>query len=309
MQIKETLNRQVHLMFDHPQLTALAAILRTGSFEAAADHLAVTQSAISQRIRALEDRVGAPVLKRTSPIEVTPTGKRLAAHANTIARLNGELAGDLGHDHTLGLSLAVNADSIDTWFLPALQGLPYQRFQIRSEDQDHSADLLRSGEVAAAVTTRAEAVHGADVIPLGALRYFATASPVFVERYFKHGLTAETLSAAPALVFNEKDMLQSAWAQRASGKKITLTAHFVPSTRGFVEAATLGIGWGLNPEPLVRDAIKRGDLVTLHPTLVHDTPLFWQTSRIGKGALAPLTANVKCAARRHLHGAPSDSSL
>lgn len=296
-------------MFDHPHLTALATILRTGSFEAAAAHLAVTQSAISQRIRALEDRVGAPVLKRTNPIEATPIGKRLSAHADAIARLNGDLANDLGHTQTLELSLAVNADSIDTWFLPALQGLTNHRFQIRTEDQDHSADLLRSGEVAAAVTTRAEPVQGADAIPLGALRYLATASPAFMETYFSDGLTSASLALAPALVFNEKDTLQSTWAHRVTGKKIALTAHFLPSTRGFVEAATLGIGWGLNPEPLVRDAIKRGDLVTLHPTLFHDTPLYWQTSRIGKGALAPLTANVKRAARRHLHGAPGPSSF
>ncbi|NNL17682.1 MAG: LysR family transcriptional regulator ArgP, partial [Boseongicola sp.] len=261
-------------MFEHPQLAALSAILRTGSFEAAADQLAVTQSAISQRIRALEDRIGAPVLKRTTPVEATHTGKRLAAHADALARLEADLSNDLGHDHTLDLSLAVNADSIDTWFLPALQDLPNLRFQIRIEDQDHSADLMRRGEVAAAVTTRKEPVQGADATPLGALRYLATASPEFVQTHFKGGITANSLARAPALVFNEKDTLQSTWAQRAVGKKIPLTTNFLPSTRGFVEAATLGIGWGLNPDPLVRDAIARGDPVPLHPDLAHDTPLF-----------------------------------
>ncbi|MBT8389111.1 MAG: hypothetical protein KJP13_05630, partial [Altererythrobacter sp.] len=126
---------------------------------------------------------------------------------------------------------------------------------------------------------------------------------------FKGGITANSLARAPALVFNEKDTLQSTWAQRAVGKKIPLTTNFLPSTRGFVEAATLGIGWGLNPEPLVRDAIARGDPVPLHPDLAHDTPLFWQTSRIGRGALAPLTENVKRAAARLLRGAPSASSI
>jgi len=294
-------------MFEHPQLAALTAILRTGSFEAAAAQLSVTQSAISQRIRALEDRVGAPVLQRTSPIKATPTGKRLAAHADALARLNAELDTDLGRDHALALRLAVNADSIDTWFLPALQGLPDHRFEIRIEDQDHSADLLRNGEVAAAVTTRATPVQGADVMPLGALRYIATASPAFNSRHFKDGLTAEALACAPALVFNEKDKLQESWAHAASGRAITLSAHFLPSTRGFVEAATLGIGWGLNPEPLVRDALKRGDLVTLKDDLPFDTPLFWQTSRVGQGALAALTSNVRTVAKRLLHRTPGTS--
>jgi len=294
-------------MFEHPQLAALAAILQTGSFEAAAEQLAVTQSAISQRIRGLEERVGSPVLIRGTPLQATTTGKQLAAHADALARLDAELDRDLGRAHTLGIRLAVNADSIDTWFLPALQGLSGYRFHIRSEDQDHSADLLRSGVVAAAVTTRATPVHGADVTPLGSLRYLATASPEFVSTHLKDGITPETLPKAPALIFSEKDSLQKAWANKALGKDITLTAHTLPSTRGFVEAAILGIGWGLNPEPLVREAIERGDLVTLHPNLPFDTPLFWQTSRIGKGALAPLTANVKKAARRHLH-APSTAS-
>ena len=296
-------------MFEHPQLAALSAIMRTGSFEAAADHLAVTQSAISQRIRALEDRVGSPVLKRGTPLEATATGARLVAHADALARLDAELDTDLGRDHMLTLCLAVNADSLETWFLPALRGHSDRRFQIRAEDQDHSADLLRSGEVAAAVTTRAEPVQGADVMPLGALRYLATASPEFVATHLKDGITPKSLAKAPALAFNEKDRLQKTWARRATGKDITLTAHYLPSTRGFVEAAILGIGWGLNPELLVRDAIQRGDLVTLHPDLPHDTALYWQTSRIGKGALAPLTENVKKAARRHLIAASKASSF
>ncbi len=294
-------------MFEHPHLAALTAILRTGSFEAAAAHLSVTQSAISQRIRALEDRVGAPVLQRTTPPKATPTGKRLAAHADALARLNAELDADLGHDHALALRLAVNADSVDTWFLPALQDLPDHRFEIRIEDQDHSADLLRNGEVAAAVTTRATAVQGADVTPLGALRYIATASPDFKARHFKDGLTAKALATAPALVFNEKDKLQESWARAATGQTLTLSAHYLPSTRGFVEAATLGIGWGLNPEPLVRDALKDGDLVALKTELPFDTPLYWQTSRIGQGALAALTSNVRAAAKRLLHQTPGPS--
>ena len=287
-------------MFEHPQLAALSAILATGSFDAAAHQLGVTQSAISQRIRALEDHVGAPVLQRGSPARPTPTGTQLAAHADAMARLDADLAHALGRDHRLTLRIVVNADSLDTWFLPSLQGLENTRFHIRTEDQDHSADLLRSGEVAAAVTTRAEPVRGADVIPLGSLRYLATASPAFAKKYFVDGLTATSLANAPALRFNEKDMLQKQWANRAAGTPVALTTHHLPSTIGFVEAASLGIGWGLNPEPLVRDALQKGDLVTLHPNLPHDTPLFWQTSRIGKGALDALTRNVREAAGLHL---------
>ena len=287
-------------MFKNAQLAALNAVIQTGSFDAAASRLGLTQSAVSQRIRALENTFGSPVVERTLPVTPTKLGARLAAHADTLDRLNGELAQELGRDQELRIGIAVNADSVDTWFLHALSGTENCTFHIKMEDQDHSAELLRSGEVAAAVTTRAEPVHGADVLSLGSLRYLATASPKFAHTHFAEGLTPQALSTAPALIFNSKDSLQTEWAHRVCGKRLQLNAHYLPSTQGFVTASKLGVGWGLNPEPLVRDAIKSGELVNLAPDLPFDTPLFWQSSRIGKGALTQLTKNVKAAAKRHL---------
>lgn len=287
-------------MFQHPQLAALTAIVETGSFEAAATRLGLTQSAVSQRIRALEEHVGGPVLHRGAPSSPTELGDRLVAHATTLNRLDSELAASLGQDAGASLTLAVNADSLDTWFIPALQDLTPLRFRIRVEDQDHSADLLQSGKVAAAVTTRSNPVRGADCLALGALRYIATASPDFAATYFSDGLTAENLSRAPALVFNAKDNLQTEWARRVAGHKIDLNAHHLPSTTGFVTAARLGLGWGLNPEPLVRDDLAKGTLVAVRPDLPHDTPLFWQSSRIGAHLMRPLTKNVKRAAQAAL---------
>ena len=287
-------------MFDHPQLEALLAIVETGSFDAAAARLGLTQSAVSQRIRALEERAGGPVLRRGPPATPTQLGETLAIHAAELHRLNAQLAGKLGKPTVAMLTLAVNADSLATWFLPALQGLDPLRFRIRIEDQDHSADLVRSGEVAAAVTTRADPVQGADSIALGALRYIPTASPEFMRQHFAAGITAETLARAPALVFNAKDAIQHDWARLATGRDIRLDAHYLPSTRGFVEAARLGIGWCLNPEPLVRDDLDAGRLVALLPDLPLDTPFYWHSSRIGAGLMAPLTANVKKAAKAAL---------
>jgi LysR family transcriptional regulator (chromosome initiation inhibitor) len=288
-------------MFLHPQLSALSAILETGSFEAAAARLGVTPSAVSQRIRALEERVGGPVLTRSSPPEATVLGARIALHSSGMARLDAELADDLGGGDRLSLSIAVNADSLATWFLPALSGHDRRLVRVLVEDQDHSVELLRRGEVAAAVTARPEPVQGADCVALGTLRYIATASPGFAERYFSEGLTAEAFSVAPALVFNEKDALQSDWAAARTGRRVALPCHYLPSTRGFVEAAVLGIGWGMNPEPLVRDAIKEGRLVALDPANPYDTPLYWQSTRVGSQALQPLTLAVRRAAAAMLY--------
>jgi LysR family transcriptional regulator (chromosome initiation inhibitor) len=293
-------------MFDPRQLEALAAILRTGSFEAAAAALSVTPSAVSQRLRALEETVGAVLVVRAQPARATEAGARLARHADEVGRLAREVAGDLGlaGQGPARLRIAVNADSLATWFLPALAEVPDTFFEIVVDDQDHSADLLRRGEVAAAVTAGPAQVQGCDAVRLGALRYVAICAPGFRDRWFGDGLTIAALSRAPALVFDEKDALQHRWAEAVTGRRVRLPAHRLPSATGFVEAARLGLGWCMTPLPLVAPDLAAGRLVTLAPDRPLDTPLVWQSSRIGRAALAPLTAAVRRAARAALVPAP-----
>lgn len=283
-------------MFDPAQLQALAAILRTGSFEAAAAALHVTPPAISQRIRALEERVGSAVVIRADPCRPTPAGARLARHAEEVALLERKLAADLGQAESRAkVRIAVNADSLATWFLPAVAAVEGLLYDIAIDDQDHSADLLRRGEVQAAVTSHAAPLAGCDAFPLGRLVYVATASPAFVARWFAAGVTAETLAEAPALIFDRKDRLQADWARAVAGRTVALPCHVLASSTGFVEAATLGLGWGMNPEPLVRAALAEGRLVPLAPQTL-DTALHWQVTRLAGPALAPLTAAIRRAA-------------
>lgn len=291
-------------MFSHPGLAALSAVLRHGSFEAAAGALGLTQSAVSQRIRALEDRVGAPLVLRTHPARATATGTRLLRHADEVARLDATLAADLGRapEGLLRVALATNADSLATWLLPALAKTPDMIFELVIDDQDHSADLLRQGRVAAAITAHGAPLQGCDTHALGSLRYIATASPGFLDRWFADGVTPAALARAPALVFDEKDRLQADWAAGVAGGAVALTAHRLPSTTAFVEAACLGLGWGLIPEPLVAGHMARGRLAALSgPPL--DTPLYWQVSRVGAAALAPLTRAIRARARATLRPA------
>lgn len=284
-------------MLDYGALAALAAVLRTGSFERAAAELAVTPSAVSQRIAALEDRLGAVLVVRGRPCTATPAGRRLARHAEEVGILERALAADLGRPPPAArLRLAVNADSLATWVVPALAGAGEGLlFDILVDDQDHSADWLRRGEVAAAVTAQGAPVQGCDHLALGRLRYFATASPAFAARWFPAGPTAEALARAPALSFDAKDRLQHDWAARAAGRPVVLPAHRLPSAPAFVEAAEAGLGWGLNPEVLVRDRIAAGRLVVLGPEPL-DTPLWFQWSRRLGPALAPLAAAIRRAA-------------
>ncbi|NDW44798.1 LysR family transcriptional regulator ArgP [Ruegeria sp. PrR005] len=287
------------MQFDPQHLAALAAILRLGSFEGAASALSVTPSAVSQRIRALEERVGLPLIHRGTPCTGTAAGLRLARHAEDVGLLEAQVSRDLALDQGAGpvrVRIAVNADSLATWFLAAMTGVEDVLFDLVIDDQDHSADWLRRGEVAAAITANDKPVPGCDAHPLGALRYIATASPAFMQRWFAGGVTAEALERAPCLTFNAKDRLQQRWIEVQTGARLSPPCHYLPSSQGFVDAASAGMGWGMNPRALVRGQLDRGDLVPLIPHRPLDVPLTWQVSRVLTPALAPLTRAVRRAA-------------
>jgi len=198
------------------------------------------------------------------------------------------------------IRIAVNADSLATWFVPVMAAVPDCLFDLVLDDQEHSADWLRRGEVRAAVSGSDAPVQGCDCRPLGALRYVATASPDFMARWFAEGVTADSLARAPALTFNLKDMLQARWIESHVGPGIVPPTHWLPSSHGFVDATLGGLGWGLNPEALVSEAIAAGRLVPLLADATYDVPLFWHWSRSVATALKPLNAAVTEVARRML---------
>jgi LysR family transcriptional regulator, chromosome initiation inhibitor len=290
-------------MLDYPLVAAVAAVLREGSFERAAEALHLTPSAVSQRVKLIEERLGQPLVVRGSPCRATPAGAALARHVEQLHLLEAELAGvlpALGEPHAPTLALAVNADSLATWFVPALARLSTERgwlFDLRLEDQDHTAEQLAQGEVLAAVTALGTAQRGCRCLALGALRYRATASPAFVARHFAEAVNATTLSRAPCLVFNRQDRLQERWIHAHLGQPQAVPRHWLPSSQAFVDAAIAGLGWGLNPEPLVQAALASGRLVELPGARAVDVPLHWQTLRAAERLLQPLSAAVAEAAR------------
>ncbi|EEE36508.1 chromosome replication initiation inhibitor protein [Rhodobacteraceae bacterium KLH11] len=291
------------MLLDPHHLSALAAILRHGSFEAAASELSVTPSAISQRIKALEDRVGAALIQRGVPCTGTPAGLRIARHAEDIRLLEAKLARELTLDSQEGparVRVALPADSLATWFIDAMAQAGEMLFDLVLDDQDHSADWLRRGEVSAAITVGGQAVTGCDAMALGTLRYLPTASPIFMGRWFADGVSVKTLAHAPNLTFNRKDSLQKTWITAQTGRRLSPPSHFLPSSNGFVEAAIAGLGWGMNPDALVDEALADGRLCELIPNAPLDVELTWQIGRVLAPALAPLTRAVRQAAAEKL---------
>jgi LysR family transcriptional regulator (chromosome initiation inhibitor) len=237
----------------------------------------------------------------------------LLRHAERVALLEGELSAAMpglrraraAAPVRSTLRVAVNADSLATWFVAALADFSARQPQVQLdlvvEDQDHTSEALRRGEVLAAVTSAAAAVQGCNSHPLGRLRYAATASPAFVARRFAQGVQAESLAAAPCLVFNRKDELQARWLTRVtrrSGRQALLPpSHWLPSSQAFVDAALAGVGWGMNPLPLAQPHLDAGRLVELLPGRRIDVPLHWQVSRLALAPLEALSAAVMRAAR------------
>ncbi|KKC38048.1 LysR family transcriptional regulator [Devosia epidermidihirudinis] len=297
-------------MIDYQSLRAVAAIVRTGSFEKAAKSLNVTPSAISQRVKQLEERLGVVLIERGNPCTATERGEVLCRHMEQVGMLEQGLferlpsLRDNGEgSQSVTLHIATNADSLGTWFVDAMARFtrlsPYL-LNIAVDDQDHTAEWLQRGKVVAAVTSLEKPVPGCRSIPLGTLRYHATASPDFVASHFPDGVTAAAIANAPALTFNQKDRLQSQWIRLAFGHDIAHPSHWLPSTHGFVDASLSGMGWGMNPSQLVREHLKSGRLVELVPGLTLDTPLFWQVNRLAADQLSTLTREVVAAARNSL---------
>lgn len=292
-------------MPDPAQLAALAAIHRRGSFELAAAALNVTPSAISQRLKALEETVGTLLIRRGQPCAATPTGLRLIRHHDEIALLERELTQDLPGLTTgpVTLRLAVNADSLATWVIPALAATTGFLFDLVIDDQDVSQDWLKRGEVVAAVTAHPGPLQGCDTLALGSLRYRATASPAYMATWFPQGITPDALAKAPALTFSDKDRLQEIWVARQTRGAATRAAfpsHHLASSQGFVDACLCGLGWGLNPEALVADHLTTGRLIDLSPSAPLDVALHWQFTRLAAPALAPLTKAIRSEAAKTL---------
>jgi len=340
------------MRIDHAQLRALAAVIREGSFDRAAQSLNVTPSAISQRVKALEDRIGRLLVKRGTPATATAEGQLLVQLAEQTALLEHDALHRMGlADEDLpqaSIPVAVNHDSLETWFpqaayqfaqttgtkmadiLPPALGESVAEASIAkwtkkvgdavkkdevlveletdkvslevvapadgvlSAINANEGDTVVPGTVLGAVTTLDEPVQGCQIHALGSIRYAATCTPEFRERHFAKGVTAQALAQAPVLVFNRKDDMQSRFARRMAGDDLPSTAPtwWIPSTRAFVQANLGGMGWTMNPLPLVKRHLDAGRLVYVRQRAWEDVPLYWQHWKGDVQTMALLTRAV-----------------
>ncbi|MEV0224885.1 LysR family transcriptional regulator ArgP [Streptomyces sp. NPDC050704] len=289
------------------QVRTLLAAVDEGTFDAAAAVLHVTPSAVSQRVKALEQRTGRVLLMRTKPVRPTDSGEVVVRFARQLAQLERDARAELGmsgaEEPTL-LSIAVNADSLATWFLPALTRVPEDLrlcYELRREDEAHTAALLREGRVMAAVTSSPEPVTGCSVRSLGRMRYVPVAGSGFAARWlggWPDTPLREVIADAPVVCFDRRDDFQDAFVRmlRHGRRGASSLRHFVPTSEGFVEAVVAGLGWGMVPEVQAAPLLRAGQLVNLAPDRQIDAPLFWQQWKLDFPALAAVAEAVAAAA-------------
>lgn len=297
-------------MIDYAALRAVAAVVQSGSFERAAGLLHVTPSAVSQRVKALEDRLGFFLIRRGTPCTATEKGEWLCRHLEQVGLLEAELLRQLpalgGAGAEAGrvtLHVATNADSLATWFIEAAAAFTEETghlLDIAVDDEGQTADWLAHGRVVAAVTSREKPIPGCRRIALGALRYGAMASPGFIARHFAQGLTEAAFAQAPVLVYSRHDALQTRWLRETLGLAPLCPTHWLPSTHAFLDGSLAGMGWCMNPLSLAAPHLAAGRLLDLAPARPLDVPLYWQVNRLAADLLVPLTRAVERAATRGL---------
>ncbi len=269
-------------MIDYKQLQALAAVLEEASFEKAAAKLHISQSAISQRLKQLEEHIGQALVIRTTPPQATESGQLLLKHYRQIKLLQSELNQALSNKQSSGftqISIGLNADSLNTWFLDAVKDLLIEEkilVDLKLDDQDQTHHLLRSGQVIGCISASPQAMQGCNCIPLGVMPYRCLASPAYYQKHFKDGVTAQSLRSAPIAEFSNKDELQNRYLEKYFNLGPNdYPKHRIPATDSFFQMVIRGLACGMIPDQQSKELLKKGEVIDISPGHYLAVPLYW----------------------------------
>jgi LysR family transcriptional regulator (chromosome initiation inhibitor) len=292
-------------MFDYKLIEALAMVVDKGGFERAAKELLITQSAVSQRVRALEDQLGTPLVIRTTPPTTTAVGTRILSHYRKTKLLEHDLLSDLElstEGGFLTLPLGINEDSMAFWFIEAITPLAHElnlMFNVTVDDQDETHKLLKNGEVLGCVSSRSEPLQGCSVAYLGRMDYFCLATSDFAERWFPDGLTAEALKCAPAVVYSKSDRAHERFLVEFQGVTDPVYPHhLIPSSHGFYDAIKTGLGYAMVQRQHAEEFLSSGAVIDLYPQGRLPIHLYWHHWDLDAGPIKELTDALVSFARK-----------
>ncbi len=294
-------------MLDYKLIEAMAMVVREGGFDKAADTLHITQSAVSQRVKLLEENTGQILISRTTPPTTTLAGRKLLKHYLKVKRLEDDLTGELEtppDKNFTSIPIGLNADSLATWFLDAIQKFLIQErvvMDIRVDDQDQTHQLLKDGEVMGCISTQARQIQGCRVEFLGQMTYHMYAAPEFAKQWFPNGLTIENATHAPAIIYNRKDDLHNKFLKQTIGlMPDSMPISYVPSSEKFSDFIAMGVGYGMMPRQQGLVLIKAGRLIDLVPETNMPVKLYWHCWNLKSKLLEKFTQQLISATKRLL---------
>ncbi|CAH0524634.1 LysR family transcriptional regulator ArgP [Vibrio hippocampi] len=292
---------------DYKWIEALDAIVEQRSFEKAAEHLYISQSAVSQRVKQLEKWLSQPVLIREQPPRPTAVGKKLLGLYRRVRLLEQELVPELAAelaDKPYSVSLATNADSLATWLLPSLSNLLEAKrieLDLIVDDEARTIEKLRNGEVIGAISSESQSISGCIADYLGRIDYHCVASPSFIKRYFSQGVNRESLMKAPAVAFDQYDKMHQEFVnQHFNIVPGTILKHTVRSSEAFVKLALSGVAYCLIPKLQIQDELERGELVEITPKIVLSHHMYWHHWQLESGVLSEVSEAITGYARQYL---------
>ncbi len=293
-------------MLDYKLVEAFAVVAKEGGFEKATKVLHLTQSAISQRVKLLEEQAGCILLVRSAPPRPTPAGREMLKHYRQVRRLEDDLVPGMGHESGgfTSLPVAINADSLATWFFPAINDYLAAEpvlLDLSVDDQAQTHRLLHDGEVLGCVSERSEPIQGCRVEYLGNMDYRLYATPEYKRHWFPDGLTSESVDRAPILIFNRKDLMHGILIADKLGKQPTLfNAFYLPSSEKFAPTIASGRVCGMLPDQQASGYLERGEIVDLIPGLKFTVHLHWHCWNLESAQLGRFTEALIKGARREL---------
>jgi LysR family transcriptional regulator (chromosome initiation inhibitor) len=266
-------------MLDYKGIEALYMVQKLQSFEAAAEKLHLTQSAISQRIKVLEAYYGEPLLIRSLPYRPTQLGEQLIGLFKRVCLLEEDFSQELKEKKMpFRCSIALNRDSLETYFLSLLQHTTLFKgmiLEIIADDQEKTLEYLKNGLANIAISTSSMGTLGSKTHFLGDMDYILVASPELYEQYFSKLPPSKALYQAPALKYDQHDTLHHRYLEKFFNlTEESLQYLVIPSVQGFKQCALQGYAYGLIPKIDVEAELTNKTLIQLYRECIWKVPLY-----------------------------------
>ncbi len=295
-------------MLDYKLIEALAAVIQEGGFDKAAQFLNLTQSAVSQRIKQLEEQTRQVVIARTNPPRATAAGQQVVKHFLQVKRLEDDLFDTLvpsDQKDFVTLAIGTNRDCLATWLLPTVSPLILSRkvvLEFRAADQEQTHKLMKDGDVIGCISVKDQPMQGCRVDYLGRMEYRLVSTGHFAEKWLPEGVNEKTITQAPLILFDRKDEMHlQFFRQFMKAIPSQLPVHYVPSTKTYTDFILSGLAYGLLPEQESKTRLASGELIDLCPDLILPVKLYWHCWNLKSKLLEDLTQQLLLHAKELLY--------